>query len=109
MSKDDSIIYKRGTFEKNGKLYGYNPDGSLHRIFPVTERPLLQLVDVRGGVTFLRVRQATKQGYIDCSCPGVVDLGFPSSAMRRGRVICDGKIASTLTSSFIGMYVFVEL
>lgn len=49
MSKDDSIIYKRGTFEKNGKLYGYNPDGSLHRIFPVTERPLLQLVDVRGG------------------------------------------------------------
>lgn len=108
MSKDDSIIYKRGTFEKNGKLCGHNSDSSLRRIFPVTERPLLQLVDV-GGVIFLRVRQATKQGYIDCSCPGVVDLSYPSSTMRRGRVICDGKIASTLTSSFIGMYVFVEI
>ena len=49
MSKDDSIIYKRGTFEKNGKLCGHNSDSSLRRIFPITERPLLQLVDVGGG------------------------------------------------------------
>ena len=54
--------YKRGTICKDGKLYGRYPDGSLYRIYSTTDRPFLQLVDV-DGETFLRIRQATKQGY----------------------------------------------
>lgn len=75
--------YKRGTIVKNGKLYGRYPDGSLYRIYS-TARPFLQLVDV-GGKTFLRIRQATEQGYTDCPCPGAADLSYPSSALRRSR------------------------
>ena len=57
--------YKRGTIRKDGKLYGRYPDGSLYRIYSTTDRPFLQLVDV-DGETFLRIRQATEQGYTDC-------------------------------------------
>ena len=60
-----SIRYKRGTIEKDGKLYGRYPDGSFYRIYSITDRPFLQLVD-REGETFLRIRQATEQVYTDC-------------------------------------------
>ncbi|WP_308225012.1 hypothetical protein [uncultured Prevotella sp.] len=41
----------------------------------------------REGETFLRVRQATEQGYTDCPCPGAADLSYPSSALRRSRTV----------------------
>ena len=82
----DTPRYKRGTFTKNGKLYGYYPDGKLYRIYSTTDRPFLQLVDV-DGETFLRIRQATEQGYTDCPCPGAADLSYPSSALRRSRTV----------------------
>ena len=78
--------YKRGTIRKDGKLYGRYPDGSLYRIYSTTDRPFLQLVDV-DGETFLRIRQATEQGYTDCPCPGAADLSYPSSALRRSRTV----------------------
>ena len=78
--------YKRGTICKDGKLYGRYPDGSLYRIYSTTDRPFLQLVDVNGE-TFLRIRQATEQGYTDCPCPGAADLSYPSSALRRSRTV----------------------
>ena len=34
----------------------------------------------------IRIKQATKDGYIDCCNGGVVDLSYPSSDTRRGRV-----------------------
>ena len=34
----------------------------------------------------VKIKQATKQGYIECCVPGVVDLSFPNSKTRRGRV-----------------------
>lgn len=80
--------YKRGTFTKNGKLYGYYPDGKPYRIYS-TDRPFLQLVDV-DGETFLRIRQAAEQGYTDCPCSGVADLSYPSSALRRSRTVGGG-------------------
>ena len=82
----DTPYYKRGTFTKNGKLYGYYPDGKPYRIYSTTDRPFLQLVDV-DGETFLRIRQATEQGYTDCPCPGAADLSYPSSALRRSRTV----------------------
>ena len=97
--------YKRGTICKDGKLYGRYPDGSLYRIYS-TDRPFLQLVDV-DGETFLRIRQATEQGYTDC--PGAADLSYPSSALRRSRTVGGGKLVNALTAASGGICLFVEL
>lgn len=35
---------------------------------------------------YIRVRQATRQGYILCENNGVADLSYPNSKLRRGRV-----------------------
>ena len=102
------IRYKRGTIEKNGKMYGYYPDGSLYRIYSTTDRPFLQLVNVNGE-TFLRIRQATEQGYTDCPVFGAADLSYPTSALRRSRTVGGGRLVNALTAASGGIYVFVEL
>lgn len=102
------IRYKRGTIEKNGKMYGYYPDGSLYRIYSTTGRPFLQLVDVKSA-TFLRIRQATEQGYTDCHVFGAADLSYPTSALRCGRTVGGGRLVNALTAASGGIYVFVEL
>lgn len=38
----------------------------------------------------IRIKQATKQGYIECEIPGVADFSFPKSKTRRGRVQAGG-------------------
>lgn len=93
---------------KNGKRYGFYPNGTLYRIYSTTDRPFLQLVDV-DGVTFLRIRQATEQGYTDCPCPGTADLNYPTSALRRSRTVGGGKLVNALTAASGGICVFVEL
>lgn len=50
------------------------------------DRPLLEIVKEEGS-TMLRVRQATRQGYADCLLNGAIDLNYPQSSTRRGRVI----------------------
>ena len=37
-----------------------------------------------------RIRQATKQGWIECPYDGVADLSYPDSLTRRGRVTGGG-------------------
>lgn len=86
MNNPHTPRYKRGAITKDGKLYGRYPDGSLYRIYSTSDRPFLQIVD-RKGETFLRIRQATEQGYTDCPCPGAADLSYPSSALRRSRTV----------------------
>lgn len=44
----------------------------------------------------VKIKQATKQGYIECNMGGIADLSFPDSATRRGRVIDDGTVCPTL-------------
>lgn len=34
----------------------------------------------------VKIRQATKQGWIECEVGGVADLSYPDSKLRRGRV-----------------------
>lgn len=46
------------------------------------------------GVVY--VKCATKLGYIPIKSGGVLDLSFPDSKTRRGRVIDDGDICPTL-------------
>lgn len=49
----------------------------------------------------IKIRQATKDGFIDCEVGGVADLNYPESQTRRGRVIEKGKICPTLTTESI--------
>ncbi len=47
----------------------------------------------------LRIRQATKQGYIEVEQGGFFDATYPESTTRRGRVQEGGNIAPTLMAS----------
>lgn len=44
----------------------------------------------------VKIKQATKRGYIECKLGGVADLSFPDSKTRRGRVVEGGNICPTL-------------
>lgn len=44
----------------------------------------------------IKIKQPTKQGYIECSVPGIFDASYPSSKNRRGRVQGGGKIVPAL-------------
>ena len=44
------------------------------------------------------VRQATKEGVIPMQIPGVCDLSYPTSKLRRGRVQHDGHVSPTIMS-----------
>ena len=47
----------------------------------------------------ISIRQATKKGFIDMNNGGVVDMSYPESKLRRGRVQEDGNVSPTLTCS----------
>ena len=47
------------------------------------------------------IKQATAKGYIPCEVGGVVDLNYPDSKTRRGRVQGNGQICPTLTTENI--------
>lgn len=51
----------------------------------------------------VRIKQATKDGYIDCKIGGVADLSFPESKTRRGRVQENGDISPTITATETGI------
>lgn len=85
----------KGFIIKEGKEYGFYPDGSLYRIYD-RDRPLLQIID-KNGATFLRVRQNTEKGFEDCPVNSPVNISYPSSVTKRGRVIRQGKLIGALT------------
>ena len=47
----------------------------------------------------IRIKQATKQGWIECCNGGVADLSYPGSKFRRGRVQGGGQISPTITTT----------
>lgn len=47
---------------------------------------------------YVKVKQATKQGYTLCKIGGVLDISYPSSETRRGRVEDQGNTSPTLTT-----------
>lgn len=49
-----------------------------------------------GVVESVKIKQATKDGYVECKIGGVADLSFPSSTTRRGRVQDNGDTCPTL-------------
>lgn len=46
----------------------------------------------------IKIRQATKTGFIECEIGGVVDLDYISSTTRRGRVQEGGRICPTIAT-----------
>lgn len=57
----------------------------------------------------IKVRNGTKQGYIECPAGGVLNIALPNSKTRRGRVIENGTIAPTLdTGCEVGVVVEVK-
>lgn len=47
----------------------------------------------------IKVKNKTKQGFIEVRLGGVLDLSFPESETRRGRAIDDGQTTPTLDTS----------
>ena len=52
--------------------------------------------DDLGVVESVKIKQATKDGYVECKIGGVADLSFPNSTTRRGRVQDNGDTCPTL-------------
>lgn len=75
--------------------YEIQRDGVTHTLTGVTKDNWL--VDKVG------IRQAVKQGFIECRVGGVFDGSYPNSELRRGRVQGGGDISPTLTSSSMGI------
>lgn len=49
------------------------------------------------------IKQATKQGYIECEVGGVADLSYPDSKTRRERVQDNGNTCPTITATETGI------
>lgn len=56
-----------------------------------------------GVVEKVKIKQATKDGYIECKLGGVADLSYPTSKTRRGRVQDNGDTCPTLTATETGI------
>jgi DNA (cytosine-5)-methyltransferase 1 len=57
----------------------------------------------RSGLKTIRIKQATKDGYIECKVGGVADFSFPTSDTRRGRVQDNGDTCPTITATETGI------
>lgn len=65
--------------------------------------PSLNTVGGGGLEPKVLIKQATKQGYIECEIGGVADLSFPNSKTRRGSVQENGTISPTITATETGI------
>ena len=52
----------------------------------------------------IRIKQATKKGYIECVVGGVADFTYPTSRARRARVQGGGNLSPTLTTEGSEIY-----
>lgn len=57
----------------------------------------------------IKIKQATKKGYIECCDGGLADLSYPSSKTRRGRVQSGGYISPTITAEQTGICKIEEI
>jgi len=54
----------------------------------------------------LKIREATKKGWVECPVGGCFDGSYLTSGTRRGRVQGNGDICPTLTAGEPEIYVF---
>ena len=99
---DTTVTYRLG-----GLFDG--SDGKRHQAGSVWDIECISptLDTMQGGwrqPCILAIPQATKKGYIEFEVDGIVDLSYPSSTKRRGRVIEGGKLCHSLTTNMQRIY-----
>ena len=86
------------------KIGNINPSGNGMNGSVYSEEGLLPtLTTNKGEGNKVAIKQATKQGYIECEVGGVADLSYPDSKTRRGRVQDNGNISPTITATETGI------
>lgn len=85
------------------------PDGSCRTIKSQYHKNSVQNFEsestygATGVIEKIKIKQATKEGYIECNVGGVADLSYPESKTRRGRVQDNGECCPTLTATETGV------
>lgn len=98
----DNMVLERNIL--GGFNYKTSPDFQ-KGILPGMSRSILANNDGSACIEeTVRIKQATKDGYIDCKIGGVADLSFPTSKTRRGRVQDNGDTCPTITAGDTEIY-----
>jgi DNA (cytosine-5)-methyltransferase 1 len=93
-----------GNTTKVLKIGNINPSGNGMNGSVYSENGLSPtLTTNKGEGSKVAIKQATKQGYIECEIGGVADLSYPDSKTRRGRVQDNGNISPTITATETGI------
>lgn len=86
------------------KIGNINPSGNGMNGSVYSENGLSPtLTTNKGEGSKVAIKQATKQGYIECEIGGVPDLSYPDSKTRRGRVQDNGNTCPTITATETGI------
>ncbi len=86
------------------KIGNINPSGNGMNGSVYSEEGLSPtLTTNKGKGNKIAIKQATKQGYIECEVGGVADLSYPDSKTRRGRVQDNGNTCPTITATETGI------
>ena len=86
------------------KIGNINPSGNGMNGSVYSEEGLSPtLTTNKGEGNKVAIKQATKQGYIECEVGGVEDLSYPDSKTRRGRVQDNGNTCPTVTATETGI------
>lgn len=104
-SREDRGISNR-KFEGTAvlKIGNINPSGNGMNGSVYSEEGLSPtLTTNKGEGNKVAIKQATKQGYIECEVGGVADLSYPDSKTRRGRVQDNGNTCPTVTATETGI------
>lgn len=86
------------------KIGNINPSGNGMNGSVYSEEGLSPtLTTNKGEGNKVAIKQATKQGYIECEVGGVADLSYPDSKTRMGRVQDNGNTCPTVTATETGI------
>jgi DNA (cytosine-5)-methyltransferase 1 len=98
------------------RMVGRNPDNPSDRSkgCPTQQRVEIHEHGISNALTTVqkdnmvmetvKIKQATKDGYIECKVGGVCDLLYPTSTTRRGRVQDGGDASPTVTAMENGLH-----
>ena len=102
--EDRGILNRKSEGTAVLKIGNINPSGNGMNGSVYSEEGLSPtLTTNKGEGNKVAIRQATKQGYIECEVGGVADLSYPDSKTRRGRVQDNGNVSPTITATETGI------
>ena len=102
--EDRGISNRRAEGTAVLKIGNINPSGNGMNMSVYSEVGLSPTITTnKSQGTKIAIKQATKQGYIECEVGGVADLSYPDSKTRRGRVQNNGNVSPTITATETGI------